>query len=304
VGLRPFEQDERDLFFGRDRDARFVCDKVHSSRLTLLYAQSGVGKTSLLRAIVRSQLEAEEMLVISHDDWTGERPLAQLKDKLIRVAAAEGVLDPGAGAPSLLDLVRLTTEASGRTVALILDQFEELLISQSPDTELLGSELGALARSTAADARVVLALREDFLAALEPLRYQIVNLFQTTHRLRHLTHEAVREAIIRPASARDFHGEYDPDVVDILIRDLTAERPSSRASVAAQPDSEAPADPHARSVEEKRPTVSSESIVRSMNAAVVRKRLSTLTCSGSCPNRGRISGTPHACSSSCVRQAG
>ncbi|MBW2159108.1 MAG: hypothetical protein JRH14_03955, partial [Deltaproteobacteria bacterium] len=123
VGLRPFEEDERDLFFGRDRDARFVCDKVHSSRLTLLYAQSGTGKTSLLRAIVRSQLEQEDMLVISYDDWTGDRPLAELKDKICRVAEAEGVVDPGAGAPEIMDLVRLITIASGRTVALILDQF-------------------------------------------------------------------------------------------------------------------------------------------------------------------------------------
>ncbi|MBW1903692.1 MAG: ATP-binding protein [Deltaproteobacteria bacterium] len=238
VGLRPFEEDERDLFFGRDRDARFVCDKVHSSRLTLLYAQSGTGKTSLLRAIVRSQLEQEDMLVISYDDWTGDRPLAELKDKICRVAEAEGVVDPGAGAPEIMDLVRLITIASGRTVALILDQFEELLIAQSPDTELVAKELGTLLRATDTDARVVLALREDFLAALEPFRYEIVNLFQTTHRLRFLTHEAVREAIVRPASARDFHGEYDPDVVDILIRDLTTEGPVSRAAVASAPADE------------------------------------------------------------------
>lgn len=238
VGLRPFEEDERDLFFGRDRDARFVCDKVHSSRLTLLYAQSGTGKTSLLRAIVRSQLEEEEMLVISYDDWTGGQPLSQLKDKVRRVAEAEGVVDPGAGAPSLMDLVRLITIASGRTVALILDQFEELLISQSSDTELIAKELGALLRATDTDARVVLALREDFLAALEPFRYEIVNLFQTTHRLRHLSHEAVREAIVRPASARDFHGEYDPDVVDILIRDLATEQPVKRVAAQAHTENE------------------------------------------------------------------
>lgn len=236
VGLRPFEKEERDLFFGRDRDARFVCDKVHSARLTLLYAQSGTGKTSLLRAIVQPQLEDEDMLVIAYDDWTNTHPLALLKEKICRVAESVGVVDADAGAPSILDLVRLTSAATGKTVALVLDQFEELLIAQSSDTDSIGKELGVLVRATDADARVLLALREDFLAALEPFRYEIVNLFQNTHRLRHLTHGAVRDAIVRPANARNFHGEYDAEVVETLIRDLTTERPASPVSRGEEED--------------------------------------------------------------------
>ena len=44
VGMRPFECEEHDWFYGRDADAQFLVDKVLSARLTLLYAPSGVGK--------------------------------------------------------------------------------------------------------------------------------------------------------------------------------------------------------------------------------------------------------------------
>ena len=44
VGLRPFERYESDRLFGRDRDAQILCDRTLSGRLTILYAQSGLGK--------------------------------------------------------------------------------------------------------------------------------------------------------------------------------------------------------------------------------------------------------------------
>ena len=69
VGLRPYEREERDWFFGRDQDARLLHDKILASRLTILYSLSGRGKSSLLRALVIPQLEASPALVIPFEDW-------------------------------------------------------------------------------------------------------------------------------------------------------------------------------------------------------------------------------------------
>ena len=51
-GLRPYEEQDRDNFFGRDEDCRILIDKILANRLTLLFAASGVGKSSLLQAAV------------------------------------------------------------------------------------------------------------------------------------------------------------------------------------------------------------------------------------------------------------
>ena len=50
VGLDCFREDDAGLFFGRDAERKRIIGNLRASRLTLLYAESGVGKSSLLRA--------------------------------------------------------------------------------------------------------------------------------------------------------------------------------------------------------------------------------------------------------------
>ncbi len=49
-GPRPFEKEEKELFFGRSREGRELLSLIIAHRAVLLYAQSGAGKTSLLNA--------------------------------------------------------------------------------------------------------------------------------------------------------------------------------------------------------------------------------------------------------------
>ena len=50
VGPRPFEQVESKYFFGRDEETKILSGLVVAHQLSLFYAQSGAGKSSLLRA--------------------------------------------------------------------------------------------------------------------------------------------------------------------------------------------------------------------------------------------------------------
>ena len=50
VGLDCFREKDAALFFGRDAERTRIIGNLRASRLTLLYAESGVGKSSLLRA--------------------------------------------------------------------------------------------------------------------------------------------------------------------------------------------------------------------------------------------------------------
>jgi hypothetical protein len=57
-GLDSFQIEDARVFFGRDREADQLIAKILSSRLTVLHAQSGAGKTSVLNARVIPGLEA------------------------------------------------------------------------------------------------------------------------------------------------------------------------------------------------------------------------------------------------------
>ena len=50
VGLTFYTQDKAAMFFGRESERKVLIGNLRASRLTLLYAGSGVGKSSLLRA--------------------------------------------------------------------------------------------------------------------------------------------------------------------------------------------------------------------------------------------------------------
>ena len=50
VGPRAFNKEEAGYFFGRDKEIAILAGQVMSRRASLFFAQSGAGKSSLLRA--------------------------------------------------------------------------------------------------------------------------------------------------------------------------------------------------------------------------------------------------------------
>ena len=48
------------FFFGREREREVICANLMASKLTVLYGETGVGKSSVLRAGVAQTLRARE----------------------------------------------------------------------------------------------------------------------------------------------------------------------------------------------------------------------------------------------------
>ena len=65
-GLASFrDQDEdRELFFGRESEKQILLQTTLSGRLTVLYGQSGIGKTSLINAGLMESLRARDFFPI------------------------------------------------------------------------------------------------------------------------------------------------------------------------------------------------------------------------------------------------
>ena len=55
-GLAPYAEDDAPFFFGREPERELIAANLQAYRLTLLYGESGVGKSSVLRAGVAHQL--------------------------------------------------------------------------------------------------------------------------------------------------------------------------------------------------------------------------------------------------------
>ena len=198
-GLAAFEDSELDalFFFGRERERAVLVANLLAARLTVLYGESGVGKSSLLGAGVARELRAlaPDAVVALRDSWSG---------------SVEDVLDE----------VRGVDEAY-----LILDQFEEYFLYHGEDDEpgALLHDLPELLRESRVN--VLVSLREDSLARLDAFKARIPSVFGNQVRLDHLDRDAARSAILGPIARwnelTDDPVEIEPALVEAVLDEVT-----------------------------------------------------------------------------------
>ncbi|HXA99266.1 MAG TPA: hypothetical protein VNW05_01975, partial [Steroidobacteraceae bacterium] len=56
IGLRPFEYEDHEYFFGRDRELDVLQPQVTKNRFVAIVGGSGSGKSSLIRAGLQPRL--------------------------------------------------------------------------------------------------------------------------------------------------------------------------------------------------------------------------------------------------------
>ena len=141
--LAPFTIEDTDIFFGRAEATRALHRFVSERRLTILHAESGAGKTSLLHAGLLPLLIQDRrlpVLIRIYDD-----PVRAVK----RVISPESLgawpeMLPALPLQAYLGLVCACLGRNTREVVLVLDQFERFFVSWG-DRALRGSFVDALA---------------------------------------------------------------------------------------------------------------------------------------------------------------
>src|SRR5215469_18673774 len=246
IGLAPFTESDSEFFAGRGEEIDELLRLVRRDTLTLLYGVSGLGKTSLLQAGLFPALRAEDYLPvpIRLDYVDGAAPLSQqVLSAITKAAVAASVEVPGAVPGETLweyfhrennhfwsarnDLV---------TPFLVFDQFEECftLGRETAERERRGaaftSELADLVENRPPAAlrgdpqrarefsfkprplKVLLAMREDYLAELDRIRSQFRALGQNRLRLLPMGVPQARQVIDLGASL------VAPGVEDRIVR--------------------------------------------------------------------------------------
>ncbi len=282
LGLVSFTEETRDYFHGREEEAAELGRRVQRKLLTVLFGQSGLGKTSILQAGLVPRLRPEgfcPVYVRLDYDPHSPSPAEQIKRAVFRATEAAGTWTQSGSAvagETLWEFLHhredVLKDASGRvlTPILIFDQFEEIFtLAQSDDTgrkraqEFL-ADLADLVENrppvalearidrdeadaskfdfARADYRILISLREDYLAHLEGLKGQMPSVTQNRMRLArmtgpqavaavrapapHLVSEAVAEAVVRfVAGGADLaRAEVEPSLLSLICRELNNTR--------------------------------------------------------------------------------
>jgi tetratricopeptide (TPR) repeat protein len=282
IGLASFTEETRDYFYGREEEVAELARRVQRKLLTVLFGQSGLGKTSILRAGLVPRLRAQGYCpVYVRVDYSKEapEPAEQLKQAIAKTARRSGQWTQAGVAvegETLWEFLHhrddMLQDESGKTLIplLIFDQFEEVftvaqsdefgraraarfiadladLVENRPpasfEAKLEGDETLAekfdFARS---DYRVLISLREDYLAPLEGLKAGMPSVTQNRLRLapmngkqgleavmrpgKTLVTEEVAEAIVRfvAGGSEIANAEVEPSLLSLICRELNDTR--------------------------------------------------------------------------------
>lgn len=244
-GLVPFAEVDAALFFGRDAEIRIVAANLLAARLTLLYGDSGVGKSSILHAGVVPHLRraAQTSLrrlgrprfhVVVVDRWQDD-PLLTVAERLNdSLRAALGDREPPQPEPGrFAEFLAAWTEALGSSLLFIFDQFEEYLRYHERESgeARFAEEFPRAVTQPDLKANFLLAVREDEYARLDRFKPRLPNLYRNYLRLRYLGPEAARDAIVKPLEV--FRAQdpapagptrIEPELVDAILADVRTGR--------------------------------------------------------------------------------
>jgi hypothetical protein len=234
-------------FTGRERFALTLAGAVLRSRVTVMYGQSGCGKSSVLGAalpqVIRATLhDADETAPdVSFRLLHFRRWHPGFETRLFHAAAAKLAAPKGTGlAASVAGWGRDREHKA--PVILVLDQFEEFLLYHPKPTETsFVQDLATVAADPDIEAHVLLSLREDSLASLDVLRAVIPGVLSSPVQLRPLDRTAAEQAIRKPVTkwSEDRFGdpqaiEVEPALIDALLDQV---RQSSPGTLSAEPSS-------------------------------------------------------------------
>ncbi len=282
LGLASFTEETRQFFYGRDEEVAELARRVQRKLLTVLFGQSGLGKTSILRAGLVPRLRVQGYCpVYVRIDYGREapEPALQIKQAIAQTARRSGEwsqLGVAVEGESLWEFLHhrddVLRDSSGATLIplLIFDQFEEIftlaqaddfgraraarfiedladLVENRPPKELeakleadeSAAESFDFARS---DYRVLIALREDYLAPLEGLKSAMPSITQNRLRLAPMTGKQALAAVMQPGKrlvteevaaaivrfvaggAELANAEVEPSLLSLICRELNDTR--------------------------------------------------------------------------------
>ena len=253
-GLEAFKEEDHRFFHGREHEIEELHRLVQRERLTVLFGVSGLGKTSLLQAGLFPALRNESMLPVRiRLNYSPGMPelSTQIEETIIRMAAADHIEAPRFEGTLWESFHRQDADFWNQrnrvvTPLLVFDQFEEVFTrgretpERASDAEAFLTELADLieGRPPAAvkaridvdpaeakvysfqrhNYKVLLSLREDFLADLEGLSDRLPSVMRNRLRLCPMNGEQALSAVTRAGGHL-----IEPDIAARVVQFVGAE---------------------------------------------------------------------------------
>jgi len=237
-GLRPYERDETDIFFGREEHTDQLIQRLGNSHFLAVVGPSGCGKSSLVRTGLLAALEAGFMAGAC-GSWKvaelrpGNRPFRRLTETFLENKilgdtatiideATISLLQPSLrrGPKSIHELLANTPLPDDTSLLILVDQFEEIFryYQHGDKNDAAAFVKLLLASSTHPALYVIITMRSDFLGDCATFYGLPEAINQGLFLTPRLTREQLRDAIEMPAAV--FGDEVEPALVNHLLNEV------------------------------------------------------------------------------------
>ena len=250
VGPRPFVETEHRFFFGRAEEVEILTSLAVARRASLLFAQSGAGKSSLLRAGLTPRLLRHRRLIRGRETFQSlvsgvriarvgsGREEANPQNIFVQSALLSVQSDPAVEVSTDLTLsdalatwllpqrqrFATATDEAPLPFLLVFDQFEELFTRHTAFRHHREPFFKQVTQALADHEclRVLFSMREDYIAELTPYAHFLPDQLRPRFRLERLKGQAALDAITRPADRADVARPFETGVAEALLNNLQA----------------------------------------------------------------------------------
>ena len=229
VGLEAFTKETARFFKGRDRFVRLLLQKIAESSFVPVIGASGSGKSSLVRAGLISELEAQGWLIlppIKPGDFS-DNPVMGISSVLAQLcqrADTKREISKQIASGNLESAIACLTEQ--KKILLVVDQFEEVFTVCPAEKEAERQQfidlLVGITQHPDSRLRVVTTMRADFFENC--LGYRGLGEAIQRHQvlLLPMNEEELREAIAAPAEVGQY--ELGEGLLPAILRDVRDEK--------------------------------------------------------------------------------
>jgi len=232
MGLDAFDEEDAELFFGREKLVEDLVSRVKGSQTVFVTGPSGSGKSSLVRAGLIPTLKQGAIKASNSDRWLyatlkpGRDPFEALANAFSRLKSPElgNYLREHADRVTVLHecAESVLTERKDQRLVLFIDQFEEVFTQLSRDkTEMFVNLLAHAATIENGRMIILFSMRSDFVpnCATYPQLNALLN--RQFVQIGAMQPEELVSAIAQPALRVGL--QIDPDLIAQIINDMKGE---------------------------------------------------------------------------------
>lgn len=190
--LNAYEQEDREFFFGREKETEDLYELTYDTRLLLIVGASGTGKTSIIQCGLANRFSSSRWydIFIRRD----QNMISSIDYQFNRECESLGLVDYENF--SIQEKLRSIYSNSYKPIYLIFDQFEELfLINENPTEQ---NEFFLFLKETlelTIPCKVIIVIREEFISYLWKFEEIIPTFFDHRYRIDRLRSNQIQNIV-------------------------------------------------------------------------------------------------------------